>query len=101
MVVTGTLKIIHHAPSQINPDGFTEYRLIGESRCGGEGELLTETSPATPNVEASDNRLLTRMHPEPSAGLSPGTAEESDFASVGRWVGGILRREIGGAFWEG
>jgi hypothetical protein len=32
MVVTGTLKIIQHAPSQINPDGFTEYRLIGESR---------------------------------------------------------------------
>jgi hypothetical protein len=32
MVVTGTPKIIWHAPSQINPDGFTEYRLIGESR---------------------------------------------------------------------
>jgi hypothetical protein len=27
MVVRGTLKIIQHAPSQINPDGFTEYRL--------------------------------------------------------------------------
>jgi hypothetical protein len=32
MVVTGTFKIIRHAPSQINPDGFTEYRLIGERR---------------------------------------------------------------------
>jgi hypothetical protein len=32
MVVTGTLKIIQHAPSQINPMGFTEYRLVGESR---------------------------------------------------------------------
>jgi hypothetical protein len=32
MVVTGTLKIIRHAPSQINPDGFAEYRLICESR---------------------------------------------------------------------
>jgi hypothetical protein len=31
-VVTGTLKIIHHARSQINPDGFTEYRLLGERR---------------------------------------------------------------------
>jgi hypothetical protein len=32
MGVTGTLKIIHHTPSQINPQGFTEYRLLGESR---------------------------------------------------------------------
>jgi hypothetical protein len=32
MVVTGALKIIERAPSQINPNGFTEYRLIGESR---------------------------------------------------------------------
>jgi hypothetical protein len=32
MVVTATLKIIQHVPSQINPDGFTEYRLLGESR---------------------------------------------------------------------
>jgi hypothetical protein len=32
MVVRGTLKIIRPAPSQINPHGFTEYRLIGESR---------------------------------------------------------------------
>jgi hypothetical protein len=32
MVVRGTLKIIRHTPSQISPDGFTEYRLIGESR---------------------------------------------------------------------
>jgi hypothetical protein len=32
MVVRGTLKIIQHAPSQINPNGFTEYRLICEKR---------------------------------------------------------------------
>jgi hypothetical protein len=32
MVVRGTLKIIRHVPSQINPDGFTEYRLICQSR---------------------------------------------------------------------
>jgi hypothetical protein len=32
MVVTGALKIIRHAPSQINPVGFTEYRLICDSR---------------------------------------------------------------------
>jgi hypothetical protein len=32
MVVTATLKIIQHAPSQINPDGFTEYRLICQDR---------------------------------------------------------------------
>jgi hypothetical protein len=32
MVVTGTLKIIRHAPSQINPAGFTEYRLVCQSR---------------------------------------------------------------------
>jgi hypothetical protein len=32
MVVRGSLKIIRHAPSQINPDGFTEYRLMCGSR---------------------------------------------------------------------